>query len=210
MTDPLPPVKDDPSILGGRTVHQDYTSQAQKIRADVRATKLAQAEQIAALWEASTARLTELWTDLQARRRQRIEELEQLVPMGPGIPEGTNPADAQVLHQAFRASLTMARNAGRPERQTMLADADKYGDDLLRRAVLSAALDDGDQETIGTWAARNGHAADIEELTYLRAVISGQHFDHRWAVQAFRAIEKPREAWNLPHLQAAAGRGATS
>src|SRR5579859_4335916 len=68
MTQPMPPVAQDPSILTGRELRALYLATVQRIRDDLNLTEVAQAEQVVAAWEATNTELVDLYRDLQARR----------------------------------------------------------------------------------------------------------------------------------------------
>jgi transcription elongation GreA/GreB family factor len=194
---------EDPSMVEGQRLRAEYTTQSQAVRGDFYITDLAKAQQLTDLWESTNQRLAALYIDMQARRQARIDELEKIVPLGPGIAEGTSPADATVLHQAFRAALDEATDASPDERRTMMQDAERFNDDTLRRAVLTAASDVSDVKLIKHWVSLHGNAAQYDELFELRNVIAGNSIWNLKIVQTLGAIPKPQEAWNLQGLEAA-------
>jgi hypothetical protein len=214
MTNPLPPIPEDPAFLEGQQVKAAYAQQSQQIREDFGITDVVKAEQITAAWEAANATITRLWLDLQARRQARVDTLEATIPIGPGIPPNTSPADTAVLMQAWRGALAQAQAADPATLENMLAEAQRFGDDMLLRAVLTASCDgsplgfvhkwDGPNVApIHKWAEMNGATDTLDELTRLYADIDGSSAWQIQLVAALSQIDKPQEAWNLPALTAA-------
>jgi hypothetical protein len=203
VTSPMPPIPEDPSFIEGQRLQAEYTAQSQAIRGDFGITDVAKAQQIVALWEATNARLSALYVDLQNRRQARIDVLEKIVPLGPGIAAGTSPADAAVLHQAFRSALAEASASDFAGRRTMLADAERFDDDCLRRATLTAAVDVSDVNLIKSWVQMRGDGALLDELVQLREAIAGRSLWNFKLAQTLGALAKPQEAFALAGLVAA-------
>jgi hypothetical protein len=216
MTSPLPPVPQDPAFLEGQQVKATFAEQSQLIREDFGITDVAKAEQITAAWEAANTTLAGLWRDLQARREARIDELEALIPVGPGVPPNTSPADTAVLMQAWRGALARAQEADPKALQKMFDEAQRFDDDVVLRAVLTVSRDDFDGGgLVRKWAALNGVTDIFEELSGLYDQVSGSDIWRPKLVFVLGQIEEPQEAWDLPVLTAArdasllaAGRGA--
>ncbi|WP_153531941.1 hypothetical protein [Actinomadura macrotermitis] len=89
------------------------------------------------------------------------------MPLGPERPEGAPAADLAVLAAAFRGALERARAASPAGREQMLGDALAYRDEALLRAVLSAALEAGQDALLDVWAAREGRTALLTEVRAL-------------------------------------------
>jgi len=217
-TQPLPPPEQDPAITEAIQIKDTFTQTVQALRMNTTLTDLQVAQQVVTAWTAANDRIADLYNDLQARRQARITMLEQTVPVGPGIPADASPADAAVMQQAFRAALAQAREA-MPQRANtgssiipvkrntldgMLADAEAFDDDTLRRAVLTAAVENGTVHLIRSWAAQRGLSDQLDELAQLQEAITGRGLAGMWVIKAFTPIPKPEEVWKLPDLEAAA------
>ena len=223
MTSPLPPMGQDPSIVRGQQLRAAFTPQAQAIRADVSLDELAACEKVILLWSGINDELATLYQDLQSRRQARLNYLETIVPVGPNIPAGTSPADTVVLNAAFRTALAEARNAvsdfGRDVSgggnitplanssagtlAAMLTDAEKFDDDNLRRAVLTAALEQGRTDIVQTWTDKMGVTDQLAELADLRRAIAGEGIAGQWNFTVFEPLPEPDECDQLPRLIAA-------
>jgi hypothetical protein len=203
MTTPMPPMAKDPAITGGAQVRAAFTAQAAKIRGDSNLSDIAKAEAVTNAWDASNAELARLYDDLQSRRRTRLAVLEKLVPVGPNIPADSSPADATVLRQAFRAALTEARDASPDRKIELLADAEKFDDDNLRRAVTTAAFEQSQTQVVRRWTDAAGLTDRLEEMFELQKAIAGQGFDNLYVTPALSKIANPDEVSALPGLIAA-------
>lgn len=207
MSSPLPDIQSDPAFLAAQTAAAEFTVSAQAVRANFQATPLMQAQTIATNWEAANAAIGRAWADLNARRQARLTALESLIPVGPNIPADASPADAALLHQLFRQALDQARaqtEGGNSDAglRAMLVDAERFGDDTLRRAVMTAAVDSNQPRLINDWAAQAGLSAELAELIGLRAALAGQAdlTTQLFQRQVFLPIRKPAEVDQLPGL----------
>lgn len=219
MTKPLPPIVDDPAVVAGFETKSKFTADSQQVRGDFTIVDLVKAQRIDAIWEAANKRLTDLYADLQSRRQARIDQLETIVPVGPNIPANASSADTALLQQVFRTALAQARdalpaeisgggnitpiNTSKTTLDGMLADAEKFDDDTLRRAVLTAAFENGHLGLIKSWTDMNGLTEQLDELRDLLNAIAGHGSDNLWVVQALGLIAKPSEVFNIPNLIAA-------
>jgi hypothetical protein len=203
MASPLPPVPQDPAYLEGQQVKATFAAHAQQIREDFGITDVAKAERITAGWEAANTILAGLWRDIQARREARIDTLEALIPVGPGVPEGTSPADTAVLMQAWRGALARAQEADPKALQQMFDEAQRFDDEVVLRAVLTVSRDDFGGSIVRKWAALNGVTDTFEELSGLYDELNGPSVWRLPVLLALGPIEKPQEAWDLPVLTAA-------
>jgi hypothetical protein len=202
------------------SIRDDFGRFAQATRRDVNQTDLQVAQKITNAWTDANQQISTLYQQLQAARRARIEVLEQTVPIGPGIPADASPADATVMNQAFRAALERARNAKQPQAaQTissgtstgydpetltgMLIDAEKFNDDTLRRAVLTAAVETGQTNLVRSWTDKMGLTSQLDELERLTSATAGRGFDGVWDYKAFTPIPKPDEVSKLIDLEKA-------
>lgn len=204
---PLPHPNDDVSFQLASETLSRYTATAEKIRKDVRLTDVAKAEKIKAAYESYKTTLTGAYQDLMERRRNRLAYLESLLPVGPGIAPNTSPADKAVLLTAFRNAYDQAQAAPTFEaREKLLAQAERFDDDILRRAVFTALLDNGEHNVADQWAATHtGEANYLTEAADLRDAVAGRGGAHLWDVQAFIPIPEPAEAKALPRLLAMEG-----
>ncbi|MGO1054517.1 hypothetical protein [Crossiella sp. CA198] len=209
MSPALGPVRDDPAVQAGYAAQDAYLTCIQEIRENWSGDldELAQAEQIVTAYEALLAELDRLRTDLHDRRRARLTELETLVPVGAGVPEDASAADAAVLNAAFRTALEKARDAGGSKaRRELLAEAERYNDDTLRRGVLTAAFEAGELDTLNDWARAHTDLDEgfATELRTLRGQLAGTiRADAAWEQQALRAPRRPQEVFSLPTLRSA-------
>lgn len=200
-TKPLPPVQQDPAFLKAQAVHDTFDEELQRIRQDFTTTDLAKAQEITKTWRAANDQIAAAWQDLTARRQARRDELQKVLPVGPNLPDGISPADKAVLQQAFRASLTEARNATTDELQPMFRDALKFDDDLVIRAVLTTLVERGRTDLVRAWwTDRSGESGQLDELADL-ATFGGWGY---FVKKAFAPIPKPQEVEQLPALQEAA------
>lgn len=202
---PMPHPNDDIDTIAARASKQTFTEEAKKIRENFNASDLFKAEKINALYETHVKEITDAYQRLTERRRQRLAHLEALVPVGPGIPAGTSPADKAVLMTAFRTALDTARDGTRQRRTALLAEAEKYDDDAMRRAVLTYAMDNSEIDILKAWSDQHLDVADhLDEVAKLRALLAGEHFENLWDTQDFRPLPAPHEVTELPRLQSAA------
>lgn len=200
----MPAPNEDPDRLAARAAKQTFTDTAQAIRQNFDLSDVAKARQITAAYDTYITANAAAYERLTGRRRARLDYLERLVPYGPGIPDGTNPADKAVLMTAFRTALATVKDAGgRRQRAQLLAEAEVYDDDAMRRAVLTYALDNGEVDTIRQWSEAHLDAAgNFNEVADLRAALAGN--SHGWDFVDFKPLSKPREAIDLPQLERAA------
>lgn len=206
---PLPPIREDPSIQAGYAAQQAYGARLNEIDADTTLDELGRAEAIVAAYEEHLTTVQTLAEDLHTRRVARAQHLAGQIPTGPGIPDDATPADRAVFATAFRSSLAQARAAGLEERQQMLADAIKYGDDVLMRAVLSVADEKGEAKVFDQWAKATGKGDLLAELRALNEEIHGAGPSRAWVGQALRAPRPPRnEMSSLPVLRQRAEQSA--
>lgn len=206
-TSPLPPTREDPALVAVAKVATEVTAKIASIRANRDLSDLAKARQIDAAYTAAMTERSRLWDDLQGRRVARLQDLQSLLPFGPGITENTSAADAAVLQAAFRANVEKARGCSAEGLREMLADAVRFGDELARRAVYTVATDQG--RTGVVW--RDMQAADPEmgkvakEIGEISAHLEGRDFTSaEWERQAFAILPKPDEVFRLPLLEQAA------
>ncbi|WP_405359800.1 hypothetical protein OG535_13290 [Kitasatospora sp. NBC_00085] len=200
----MPTQDQDPDVNSAREAQQQYLTALQRTRSDYRLSDLAKAEAIDAAYTAYLGALQAAWDRLQERRRKRLEYLEGLVPVGPGIADGTSPADRTVLMTAFRTAYDRALDTNLAGRARMLADAERFDDDAVRRGTLTAVVDLSEINTLRAWSEHHlTTAAYLPEVGELREAIAlrSTRADHRVAQQAFQAARVPEEVRALPRLQ---------
>jgi hypothetical protein len=204
MAAPMPPINEDPAIIRGYALRSAFDLECTPILADTTLSDLGVAQKIATLHAVVTAELAAAAQDYRNRRIARTAELAQVVPIGPDVPPAASPADRAVLLHAFRTTLADARECDGPARFQMLVEAERFDDDTVRRAVLTAASDNGEVGIINQWAStRPEIAAQLRELLALRAASVNDGLISR---QAFGPIPEPTEMANLPTLLANAER----
>lgn len=202
---PLPPIREDPSIVAGYAVKARCEAAMQAARNAVGVTDVDRAKGVLKAWKAGVDELTTLWGDLTARRTARREWIQQQLPFGPGVPDGVSAADRAVLMQAFNMALGAARQMTAEQRAAALADASRFGDDVTLRATLTAAVDASAWQVIDRWAEQHAPqtGALLAEWRDLGATLAGQSFDSRWDSQALQLPARPPEYTDLPVLTAA-------
>ncbi|MBD2897253.1 hypothetical protein amrb99_62120 [Actinomadura sp. RB99] len=202
---PLPPINQDPAVIGATAATDAYPAQIDAIRQDPRLSELAKAEQLATAHENHLAALDQHRTDLQNRRAARLAMLEPVIPTGPGYPADASAADRAVLATAFRTALDQARATPAKARAAALDDAIRFGDDTQIRALITAAQDDGDTQLVDRWAAATGKTEFVTEIRALRVQLAGHDPATRgWERRAFMPQRRPPEAANVAVLRKAA------
>jgi hypothetical protein len=200
----LPPLREDPNYLRAEQVKQTYVAAVAAANSSPALTDVYRAAAIVKAWTACVADLGQLRTDLDARRAARMEWIGRTLPLGPGIPPGTSPADAAVLRAAFNAAYERARQSNEDERRRQLADAERFDDDAVRRAVLTACLDDSQWNTVNRWAEAHNPAAGalIREFQALGQLVTGftGNSDTRFEQMQFAPPPAPAEVNQLPQL----------
>ncbi|MFD0138019.1 hypothetical protein ACFVIL_29265 [Streptomyces sp. NPDC127159] len=205
---PLPHANEDPDNLAARASKQTFTDQAQQVRSNPNLSGRAKAEQVTALYDTHVQETAQAYERLTNRRRARLEYLEGLVPVGTGIPADANPADRAVLMTAFRAAWDQANDTDRAGRKRLLAEAERFDDGAMRRAVLTSALDNGEMDTIRDWTALHADQKGyLDEVGQLRDAFAGGGPNRGFDQQDFTPLPKPSESyeWQLiadtPHAQ---------
>ncbi|MFJ6934459.1 hypothetical protein [Streptomyces sp. NPDC101132] len=211
--EPMPTHDQDPDIKAAREAQAQYLEALQTARADYRLSDLAKAEAVDAAYTTYRTALQGAWDRIQGRRKARLEHLENLVPIGPGIPADATPADCAVLMTAFRAALERAEALDRAGRAKMLHDAERWDDDAARRGALTAIVDASDWHTIKAWAQQHLTTAGyVEEVVALRSALTGTSSETtaRFAVRECSPVRPPAEVVELPRLLAMRGAAQTA
>ncbi|MDX2703953.1 hypothetical protein PV350_13935 [Streptomyces sp. PA03-6a] len=201
---PMPPQDQDPDVQSARQAQATYIDSVRRARENWEASDLFKARQVADAYTTYLAALQDAWDRLQARRQARLDWLETQVPTGPGIPEGTSPADRSVLMAAFRAAYDRAMDSDRDGRVRLLSDAERFNDDAGRRGTLTAIVDLSEINSIRDWAQTHLTTAGyLDEVRDLREAIAcrSTRSDHRLAQQAFTAVRAPQEVRELPQIE---------
>lgn len=200
----LPPLREDPAYLRAEQVKQQYVAAVAAANANPALTDIYRAAAISKAWATCAEQLASLRQDLDARRQARMDWIGRTMPLGPGIPADTSPADAAVLRAAFTTAYERARNSTEAERNRQLADAERFDDDAVRRAVLTACLDDSQWKTVDRWAEQHNPAAAalIGEFKGLGELVTGYtgNSDTRFEQMQFGPPPRPRELAQLPQL----------
>ncbi|MFE9481462.1 hypothetical protein ACFYNM_23000 [Streptomyces spororaveus] len=184
---------DDPDHLAARQSRATFATRADEIRTNPQWSDPYKAEQLAAAYGEHVAEVAGAYERVNERRRARLAYLDGLVPSGPGIPEDASPADRAVLMAAFRGALEQARTAPREQRGQLLAEAARYGDDAMQRAVLQHASDAGDVHLINEWVAEtHGVRGYSDERRSLRDALN-RGTSSGWDFKDFHTPQRPPE-----------------
>jgi hypothetical protein len=205
----LLPTREDPAALTAQAARETYVTMWQethrrRMRGEI--SDLETVRRIDTAWREASEAIAAAYADLTARRRARVAELEATLDLTPGVPEGTSPADAAVLHGEFRRLLEDARALTvLGARAAAMREAMRFGDDLRIRALIVAAFDESDAATIDAWTAGSpGKAEALEEWRYLNALLDGATFDAMWDTQLFAQLRQPDESKARPQWEAVA------
>lgn len=187
---------DDPDHGAAREARAWYHRHVAEIRQDPMLSDLAKRKAIAEAHRQHVQDMTEAHGRLTARRQARLDYLNSLVPDGPDIPEGTSPADKAVLMTAWRAANDAVRTApNRTARAALLAEAQRYGDDIMTRAALTHATETGDHRTVDRWVQDTHEVKGWQaETGQLRGALDGQRQHAPWDWKDFHAEPAPPEA----------------
>lgn len=200
---------DDPDHGAARAARDWYRGRVAEIRNDPMASDLAKTRALAEAHRQHVQDMTDAHSRLTARRQARLDYLTGLVPDGPGVADDAAPADRAVLLTAWRAALDTVRSA--PDRKTraaLLADAQKFGDDIMQRAVLTHARETGDLGTVDRWVQDTHQVTGWQaETGQLRGALAGERQHAPWDYLDFHAEQAPKEIAQLPAMEARAGQG---
>ncbi|MFF5004112.1 hypothetical protein ACFY3G_14855 [Streptomyces phaeochromogenes] len=185
---------EDPDHLAARQSRTDFAAQAQVIRDSRVWSDDHKTEKLAELYQAHAQEVADAYERVLARRQARLDYLNSLVPSGPEIPEGTSPADRELLLAAFRDALGKAKAASKEHRGQLLAEAGRYGDESLKRAVLQHASDSGDVRLVNEWVAQtHGVSGYSDEKRQLMSAVNKGPRKSGWDYKDFRTPELPPE-----------------
>lgn len=200
----------DPDHLFAREARALYGAQVAEIRSDPMRSDLAKAHALAAAHQQHTADMAAAHGRLTARRQARLDYLTGLVPNGPDIPAGTSPADKAVLMTAWRAANDAVRNApNRQAREALLAEASRYGDDIMQRAVLTNATERGEHRIVDWWVEQtHGVKGWQTETGQLRGALAGERQHVPWDWKDFHTEPAPPEARGVAPLDGSGQQGA--
>ncbi|WP_433361927.1 hypothetical protein ACQPZX_29400 [Actinoplanes sp. CA-142083] len=201
---PLPDVREDRSYTQALAAKETYTAAAAQARNDSLQHPAVRAAAVVKAYNACIQTLATLHEDLESRRRTRQEWIETQLPIGPGIAPGTTPADRTVLLAAFNAALAKARETGTAGRASMLADAERFGDEAVRRAVFTASYDVSEWQLLDRWIDSHSPATRglVDEWRTLQNLLLGYtgEMQLRFEQMAFAQPPKPSEVYELPRL----------
>jgi hypothetical protein len=200
---------DDPDHGAARAARDWYRGRVAEIRNDPMTSDLAKTRALAEAHRQHVQDMTDAHSRLTARRQARLDYLTGLVPDGPGIPEGTSPADKAALMTAWRAAIDAVRNApNRNARAALLAEAQRYGDDIMTRAALTLARETGDLGVVDGWVQQTHDVKGWQaETGQLRGALAGERQHAPWDYLDFHAEQAPKEIAQLPAMEARAGQG---
>ncbi|MFI8106282.1 hypothetical protein [Streptomyces sp. NPDC086023] len=189
---------DDPDHLAARQSRAAFATRADEIRANPQWSDSYKAEQLATAYGEHAAEIAAAYERVNERRRARLAYLDSLVPSGPGIPDDASAADRAVLMAAFRGALEQARTASREQRPQLLAEAARYGDDSMQRALLQHASEAGDAHLVDGWVAeKHGLRGYSDERRSLRNALDGGR-GSGWDYKDFHTPQLPPELRGRP------------
>lgn len=199
---PLPHPNEDADHLAARTSKETFVAKAGPIRGNPDASARFKAQQVSNLYDVHLREMSEAYERLTGRRRDRLAYLEGLVPVGPGIPEGTSPADKSTLMQAFRAAWEKVQQTDSKGRARLLAEAERFDDDEMRRAVLTFAVDHSEEAILRSWTEQHvDQEGYLPEIRQVREAISGRGPYRGFERQDFTPLPKPQEAYDWPLIK---------
>lgn len=197
----LPPAPQDRAVLAGQEIQQRYLTEATAIRGEYGITELERAERLNDLWTRLEAELTSKRQAFDARYRGRFDELWAMVPSGPEAPAGASPADRAVLTTAYRTARDTAREQSHEQRLQALEEADRFGDEAARRAILDVLREDNKPDAVHAWAAKNIDPDWVPQIVYLVGLLFGATMDGMVAQRALKPLVRPTEVTSLPSLR---------
>ncbi|MFJ4829881.1 hypothetical protein ACIP79_08195 [Streptomyces sp. NPDC088747] len=205
MTIPAPVTahpNEDVDHLAARASKLTFVAKARAVRENFNTSDRFKTEQVSGLYDAHVQETADAYERLTTRRRDRLAYLESLVPVGTGIAENATPADKAVLMTAFRAAWKEAQEADRAGRMRMLAEAERFGDDATRRAVLTFAVDHSELDTVRAWTDFHlDEKGMVDEARELREALAGRSPLHGFERQDFTPVPKPQEAYDWPRIK---------
>ncbi|WP_371551700.1 hypothetical protein OG266_39470 [Streptomyces sp. NBC_00554] len=183
---------EDPDHLAARQSRIDFAAKAEEIRNAAHWSDSYKAEQLAELYQEHVQEVAGAYERVTERRRARLDYLTSLVPSGPGIPDDVSPADRAVLIAAFRTALDTAKAAPREQRGRLLAEAARYGDTAMQRAVLQHASDSGDVHLVNSWVAEtHGVRGFSDEKRQLTSALNSGPGKGGWSGWDFKDFHTP-------------------
>ncbi|UGQ15032.1 hypothetical protein LO772_16570 [Yinghuangia sp. ASG 101] len=165
---------DTPENLAARASKQAFAERVDAIRNDRMLSDAGKAKALRAARAAHERELQDAYTQLDTRRRDRLAHLLGQIPNGTGIPDDATPADKAVLMAAFRgARAQVAATKTEKERQALMADAVRFGDDAMINALTTHGLEHGETPLIAAWADHRAEPGFVDELTELHGLVNG-------------------------------------
>lgn len=209
-TQTLPAIQDDPAFQAAQKIRGDYLATLESVRRDPMRSDLNKARTIANAYEDAVAGVRAQRQNLHDRRAALVQELKKGLPLGPGLDAGVSAADRAVLVTAFRAAVAEVRGTPDTKLPGLLSDAVRFGDDTMRRAVLTVVFEEGRSLALGHLVQVDpGLAPIVEELAAVAAQANGQDaMTVFWERTAFAPISEPVEVTNLAAIERAAALAA--
>ncbi|MCX4972185.1 hypothetical protein [Streptomyces sp. NBC_00620] len=199
---PMPHPNEDADHLAARASKQTFVAKARAVRENLGISDRLKTQQVSDLYDTHVQETADAYERLTTRRRDRLAYLESLVPVGAGIAEDATPADKAVLMTAFRTAWKEAQEVDRAGRMRMLAEAERFGDDAARRAVLTFAVDHGEMETVRAWTDLHlDEKGMVDEARTLRETLAGRGPLHGFEWKDFTPVPKAREAYDWPRIK---------
>jgi hypothetical protein len=184
-----------PENLAARAAKAAFAERAEAIRQDRMLSDAGKAKALRAAHAEHVRELHDTYTQLDTRRRDRLAHLVGQIPNGTGIPADASAADKAVLMAAFRAARAqVAATGSERERQALMADATRFGDDAMIQALMTHAMEHGETPLIATWADGRTEPGFVDEIQELSGLVNGapsmtRSFDN----QDFRPADIPRD-----------------
>ncbi|XVV05828.1 hypothetical protein ACQPW3_10730 [Actinosynnema sp. CA-248983] len=197
---PLPHPNADPDFAVARQAQADLPGALASARSHPAHSDLQKAEAVAEVHATYTATVGAAADRLNARGKTRADWLSAQLPTGHGIPDGAPAAERAALMAVFRGHYEKAVEVGIDDRAKLLDDADRFGDEPARRAVLTAILERGELQTLR--ARPDRYATVLAYIDELATLSNGGGSTYRgFARQAFTLAPPPPEVARLPVLR---------
>ena len=187
---------EDPDNLHARAAKQAFAARLDEIRNDRWLSDAGKAKAIRDAHADHVRDVQEAYARLDSRRRERLGHLVGQIPNGTGIPDDASAADRAVLMAAFRAARAQVAATGNAkERQALMAEAVRFGDDAMINALTTYGLEHGETSLIAAWADGRTEPGFVAELQELSATVDGTGYSlaRSFDNQDFRPADVPRD-----------------
>ncbi len=176
-----------PEVIRAQQVQADAKAQIAEVRRSRDLTAQAQYRLVATISRNANARIKASREAFRAGRAAELKMVADRLPIGPE--RARNRTDAAVLAAEFRTALAAVRGMGYDQRQAAYADAERFGDHAMRRALITSELDvrSSAEPTLAGLSsspileraaqARDGLGQDLADYRRLSALIAGTDHD---------------------------------